>query len=49
MKKVLVMLVVGLVLSAGLIACGSAQGGHCDAYGSLEKAPSAESSDLASK
>ena len=48
MRKVAAWMILGLILTSGLMACGSAQGGHCDAYGNVDST-SAESSDLASK
>ena len=36
MKKVLILTAMAIVLTAGLMACGGSQGGHCDAYGSVE-------------
>ena len=46
MKRVAVLMILGIVLSAGLMACGAAQGGHCDAYGDL-KTDNVENNDLA--
>lgn len=46
MKKLLTLTLVGLILSLVMTACGSSQGGHCDAYGSVNQV---ENSDLASK
>ena len=46
MKKFLALTFLGLGLTVVLTACGSSQGGHCDAYGSLDQV---ENTDLASK
>ncbi len=46
MKRVAILMILGIVLTAGLMACGSAQGGHCDAYGDL-KVDNVENSDKA--
>jgi hypothetical protein len=46
MKKFLTLVLVGMVLSLAFTACKSSKGGHCDAYGSVDKV---EQSDLASK
>jgi hypothetical protein len=46
MKRVLILTTMAIVLTAGLISCGGAKGGHCDAYGSVDNV---ENSDLASK
>lgn len=46
MKKLLTLTFLGLGLTVVLAACGSSQGGHCDAYGSLDQV---ENTDLASK
>lgn len=45
MKKVLTLALVVMSLVV-LASCGSSQGGHCDAYGSIDNV---NSSDLASK
>ncbi len=45
MKKFLTLALVGLVLSVVFASCGSSQGGHCDAYGSIDQV---ENNDLAS-
>jgi len=45
MKKFLALTLTGLILTAVLAACGSAKGGHCDAYGSVDQI---EKTDLAS-
>lgn len=44
MKKLLTLAFVGLVLSVVFASCGSSQGGHCDAYGSIDQV---ENEDLA--
>jgi hypothetical protein len=36
MKRVVILTAMAIVLTAGLMACGGSQGGHCDAYGSVE-------------
>jgi hypothetical protein len=46
MKKLFTVTLLGLTLSAILSACKSSSGGHCDAYGSLDKETPA---DVASK
>lgn len=46
MKRVLILTAMAFVLTAGLMACGGSQGGHCDAYGSADNV---ENSDLGSK
>ena len=46
MRKFLALTFMGLVLTVVLASCGSSQGGHCDAYGSLDQEVS---SDLAAK
>jgi len=33
MKRVMAIAILGLALTAFLAACGSSQGGHCEAYG----------------
>jgi hypothetical protein len=47
MKKLLTLVLVGMVLSLAFTACKSSKGGHCDAYGSNMN--QVEQSDLASK
>ncbi len=44
MKKFLTFALLGLVLSVVFASCGSSQGGHCDAYGSIDQV---ENEDLA--
>jgi hypothetical protein len=46
MKKLLTLVLVGMVLSLAFTACKSSKGGHCDAYGSANQV---EQSDLASR
>ena len=46
MKKVLTLTLVGIMLTLVVAACGSSQGGHCDAYGSVDQV---NNSDLAAK
>jgi hypothetical protein len=46
MKRVAILTILTLVLTAGLFACGGSQGRHCDAYGSIGNV---ENVDLASK
>ncbi len=46
MKKFLTLTFLGLGLTVVLAACGSSQGGNCDAYGSVNQV---ENPDLASK
>ncbi len=46
MKKLLTLVLVGMVLSMAFTACKSSKGGHCDAYGSIDQL---ENNDLASK
>jgi hypothetical protein len=46
MKKLLTLVLVGMVLSMAFTACKSSKGGHCDAYGSIDQV---ENNDLASK
>lgn len=46
MKRILALTLMGLGLTVLVAACGSSQGGHCDAYGSLDQV---ESTDLASR
>ena len=46
MKRILALTLMGLGLSVLVAACGSSQGGHCDAYGSLDQV---NSTDLAAK
>lgn len=46
MKKLLTLTLVGMLLSLVVAACGSSQGGHCDAYGSVDNV---SNSDLAAK
>jgi len=46
MRKILALTFMGLVLTVVLASCGSSQGGHCDAYGSLDQEVK---SDVASK
>ncbi|MBU2019998.1 MAG: hypothetical protein KJ941_10185 [Bacteroidetes bacterium] len=46
MRKVAAWMILGLLLTSGLMACGSAHGGNCDAYSSVD---SKNNSDLASK
>lgn len=48
MRRVVVLAVLGVLLTAGLMACGSTSGSHCDAYGSIDNVET-NSSDLASK
>ena len=48
MKKVAAWMILGLLLTTGLMACGSSQGGNCDAYGSNNTVENNDS-DLASK
>lgn len=42
MKKVAILTLLALILTAGLMACGGSRGGHCDAYGSIDNVVSAE-------
>ena len=44
MKRILALTFMGLMLTVVFAACGSSQGGHCDAYGN---APAANQVDLA--
>lgn len=37
MKRILTLTLAGLGLTVVLAACGSSQGGHCDAYGSMDQ------------
>lgn len=46
MKRILALTLMGFGLTVVLAACGSSQGGHCDAYGSIDQV---ESTDLAQK
>ena len=46
MKRLVILTAMAMILTAGLMACGGAKGGHCDAYGSLDNV---ENLDLASK
>ncbi len=46
MKKFMTLTLVGMFLTLIFAACGSSQGGHCDAYGSVDQV---ENSDLAAK
>lgn len=46
MKKVVTLMLIGMVFTLILSACGSSKGGNCDAYGSVDQT---ENSDLASK
>ena len=46
MKRILALTLVGFGLTVALASCGSSQGGHCDAYGSLDQI---EKVDLAEK
>ncbi|MBI1838467.1 MAG: hypothetical protein HYR91_14485 [Flavobacteriia bacterium] len=46
MKRFLALTLVGMVLSVLVAACGSSQGGHCDAYGSVNHV---NNTDVASK
>jgi len=46
MKKILTLSVFAVVLSFVFAACASSQGGHCDAYGSVNNT---ENTDLTSK
>lgn len=46
MKRILALTLMGLGLTVLVAACGSSQGGHCDAYGSLDQV---ESNDLAAR
>jgi hypothetical protein len=48
MRKVAAWMILGLVLTTGLMACGSSQGGNCDAYSSTETTNEGNA-DLASK
>lgn len=48
MKKVAVWMLVGMVSSMVLVACGSTSGTHCDAYSNVET-QKVENSDLASR
>lgn len=48
MKKVMIVVTLGLFLTLGLMSCGAGQGGHCDAYGSIDNV-NVENADLASK
>jgi hypothetical protein len=42
MKRVAILTLLTLVLTAGLMACGGARGGHCDAYGSIDNVVNAD-------
>ncbi|MFN5912526.1 MAG: hypothetical protein ACK45H_14385 [Bacteroidota bacterium] len=46
MKKLLTLVLVGMVLTLTFAACKSSKGGHCDAYGSVD---TVEETDLASR
>lgn len=46
MKKFLTLALVVVGLTIVLSSCGSSQGAHCDAYGSIDQV---ENNDLASK
>jgi len=46
MKKVVTLMLIGMVFTLILSACGSSKGGTCDAYGSVDQN---ENTDLASK
>ena len=37
MKKFLALTFAGFMLTVILAACGSARGGHCDAYGNVDQ------------
>ena len=47
MKKAAAWMILGLLLTSGLMACGAAHGGNCDAYSSVDSTEI--NSDLASK
>jgi hypothetical protein len=47
MKKVAVTMIFGIILMAGLMSCGAATGGHCDAYGDINDTQNVENNDLA--
>lgn len=36
MKRILALTLMGLMFTVILASCGSSQGGHCDAYGSVD-------------
>jgi hypothetical protein len=46
MKKLVTLVLVGMVMAMVFTACKSSKGGHCDAYGSVDHV---ENTDLASK
>ncbi|MCT4562678.1 MAG: hypothetical protein N4A41_15020 [Crocinitomicaceae bacterium] len=48
MKRVAVWMLVGMISSMVLVACGSASGAHCDAYSNVDN-QEVENSDLASR
>lgn len=37
MKRILALVLVGMVVSFVFSACKSSKGGHCDAYGSIDQ------------
>lgn len=47
MKKLMTLTLVGMLLTLVVSACGSSQGGHCDAYGSVDHVEN--NNDLAAK
>ncbi len=46
MKKLVTLVLVGMVMAFAFTACKSSKGGNCDAYGSADHI---ENSDLAAK
>jgi hypothetical protein len=42
MKRVALLTLLVVVITAGLTACGGSRGGHCDAYGSIDNVVSAD-------
>lgn len=48
MKKLLAFAFLGMMLTAVLAACGSSQGGHCDAYGNKSGSIEVNKADLPS-
>lgn len=48
MKRFFALTAIAAIFAVIATSCGSSQGGHCDAYGSVDQ-PTENSSDLASK
>lgn len=49
MKRVLSIALLGLMFTVVLASCGSSNGSHCEAYGSVDVPVNTENTDLAAR